>query len=148
MGQKSFALSHKKNYFCQMLKRREDIRSVNFDSIIAIAIVFFGLLIYSDSVRNTTGLSRKPVPTYISVNEKCAVFSPYEKLQVFQKTWISNKDHFSLLAFNRNEISENKKTGIRVLHLQIISRSKRDIPQFILRYHLFPEEIDEPVLLS
>jgi hypothetical protein len=131
-----------------MSDTRENIRIVHFDSIIVIAIVFLGLLVYNNSFKNTTGQNRIPVSTYISVSENYAVCCPCIRLQVFQKTWISNKDNFNLLAFNRNLLSENKKAGIKVSHLQIIRQSSHIIPQFILRYHLFPAEMDEPPHLS
>jgi hypothetical protein len=131
-----------------MLNTRENIRIINFDSIIVLAIVIFGLLIYTNSLKNSTQLNRKPVSTYMSVSENIAVFSPCIRLQVFQKTWISNKDNFNLLAFNRNPLAENKKTGLKVSHFQIIRQSSYKIPQFMLRYHLFPAEMDEPPHLS
>ncbi|MGC1389652.1 MAG: hypothetical protein WA816_01310 [Bacteroidales bacterium] len=131
-----------------MLNTRKNIRVFNFDSIIVVVIVFFALLIYSNSVGKTTDLKRKPASTFISVSEKNAVFTPIIRLQVFQKTWISNKNHFCLLAFNRNQISENKKTDIKVNHLEILRENSHKIPRFILRYHLFPLEKDEPPILS
>ena len=131
-----------------MLSRGENIRFINFDAIIVLAIVFFCLLIYSNSTKTTTKLNNIPAPVYLSVNDNIAVISPCIRLQVFQKTWISNKDNFNLLAFNRNPISESRKTKIKVAHLQIIRESSHKIPQFILRYHLFPDDGDVPLLLS
>lgn len=131
-----------------MLYTGKNIRIINFDSIIVILILFFGLLIYSNSSQSTTERKRNPVSTYVSVSENSAVSSSCIRLQVFQKTWISNKDNFNLLAFNRNQVSENKKTGIKVSHLQTIRESSHKIPLFILRYHLFPPETDEPPHLS
>jgi hypothetical protein len=131
-----------------MLNARGNIRISHFDSFIVIAIVFFGLLIYNNSFRNSTEQSRKPVSTYISVSDNNAVSSTCVRLQVFQKTWISNKDNFDLLAFNRNPLSENKRTDLKISYLQNISEGILKIPQFILLYHLFPEEKDEPQHLS
>jgi hypothetical protein len=131
-----------------MLDTRENIRSFHFEAIIILAILFFGLLFYNNSFRNTNELKRRPVSTNISVSDNNAVNGPLIRLQVFQKTWILNKDNFNLLAFNRNPLSENKKTGLKVCHLLIISQNSHKIPQFILRYHLFPAEMDEPPHLS
>lgn len=131
-----------------MLNARENIRIIHFDSIIVIAIVFFGLLICSNSVRKTTDFNRKPVSTYISINDNNAVSNPCVRLQVFQKTRISNKDNFDLLAFNRNPLSENKRTDLRILYLKNISQSILKIPQFILFYHHLSGEKDEPQHLS
>ena len=131
-----------------MLNTGENIRSFHFEAIIVLVILFFGLLFYNNSFSNTNELKRRPVSTNISVSDNNAVSGPLIRLQVFQKTWISNKDNFKLLAFNRNPLSENKKTGLKVCHLLIISQSSHKIPQFILRYHLFPVEMDEPPHLS
>lgn len=131
-----------------MLNSRENIIFVNFEAIIVLAIVFLGLLFYSNSLGNTTTLNSHQVPTYMSASENIAVFSPCIRLQVFQRTWISNKDNFDLLAFNRNPISESKKSGMKVSHLRLIRESSHKIPQFILRYHLFPADGDIPPILS
>ena len=127
---------------------RGNIRIINLDSICVIAIVLFGLLIYSNSEKNTTDFHRKPASTCISIIESNADYSPCIRLQVFQKAWILNRDNFNLLAFNGNQLSENRKTGIKVSHLQIIRQSSHKIPQFILLYHLFPPDKDEPPFLS
>jgi hypothetical protein len=131
-----------------MLNTRENIRFVNFDAIIVIAILFFGLLIYSNSLRSTNELARKPVSSYMSVSQNSAISGPCLKLQIFQKTWISNKDNFNILAFNRNPQYENKRTNLKISHLRNISQGILKIPQFILFYHLSPGEKDEPQHLS
>jgi hypothetical protein len=131
-----------------MLIHRRNIRVINFDTIFLLLIVFTGLLICNNSLRNGSELNRKPVPANISIVERSAVANPCLRLQVFQKTWILNKDHFDLLAFNRNIISEDKNIDLKVSALQITRHKIHKIPQFILRYHLFPPEKDEPPLLS
>ena len=131
-----------------MLVTRENIRNFHFDAIIILAIVFFGQLFYNNSFSNTNELESKPVSTYIAVSDNNSITAPCLRLQVFQKTWISNKDNFNLLAFNRNPLSENRKTNLKVYHLLIIRQNSYKIPQFILRYHLFPAEMNEPPHLS
>lgn len=131
-----------------MLRSRENIRYINFDAIIVLTILFFGLLFFNNSSGSTPLPKSPPVSTYISVSEDNAISSPCIRLQIFQKTWILNKDNFNLLAFNRNPLTENKKTGIKVSYLQIIRESSHKIPQFILRYHLYPSETDEFPFLS
>jgi hypothetical protein len=131
-----------------MLSTRENIRIINFDSIIIVTIVFFGLLIYSNSFIDKTDLNRKPVSTYITVSENNAVSSPCLRLMVFQKTWILNRDNFNLLAFNNSPLSENKKTDLRISHFETLRRSSQNAPGFIPHYHLFPSEPDEFLFLS
>jgi len=127
-----------------MFKNRENIRFIPFDAIIVMSILFLGILIYNNLSVSIPVHKSNLVSTYFSLIGKSAVSSPSARLQVFQKTWISNKDNFNLLAFNRNPQSESKKTDLKVSHLLIIRQSSNKIPQFILRYHLFPAETDEP----
>ena len=131
-----------------MLNTRENIRNFHFDAIIILVIVFFGLLFYNNSFCNTNELARKPESTYIAASNNNSITGPCIRLKVFQKTWISNKDNFNLLAFNNNPLSENRKTNLKVYHLLIIRQNSYKIPQFILQYHLFPAEMDEPPHLS
>jgi hypothetical protein len=131
-----------------MLNYRQSIRFINPDAIIVLVIVFFGLFVNSNSISNITKTTNHKTPSYVSVSESTAVFSPGIRIQAFQKTWISNKDNFNILAFNRNPISENRKTCIKVSCLQIIRESSHKIPQFILRYHLYPPDEDVPPLLG
>src|SRR5665647_3860783 len=82
-----------------MSDTRENIRFVNFDSIIVILILLFGVLIYNNSGGNTVDRSRKPVSNIISVSENTAVSGSFMRLQVFKKTWISNKDNFDTVSY-------------------------------------------------
>jgi hypothetical protein len=131
-----------------MLNNRENSRIIFLDSIIVLVIVIFGLLMFNNSFRSKTEFKKNPISSYIPVRENIAISNLCGRFQVFQKTWILNKDNFNLLAFNRNPLSEDKKTGIKVSYLQIIRQCSYRIPLFILRYHLFPEEKDEPSHLS
>jgi hypothetical protein len=131
-----------------MFGKRENIRFVDFDSIVVILILLFGVLVYNNSGRNITGHSRKPVSNLISVSENTAISGTFVRVQVFQKTWILNKDNFDILAFNRNPLSENKKATLKISNLETIRRSSRKISQFLIRLYLFPAETDDPPLLS
>ena len=131
-----------------MFKNRENIRFIPFDAIIVMSILFLGILIYNNLSVSIPVHKSNLISTYFSLIGKSAVSSPSARLQVFQKTWISNKDNFNLLAFNRNPFSENKKTSIKVSHLLLIRQSSHKIPQFILRYHLFPLEADDLPYIS
>ena len=131
-----------------MFRARENIRFLNFDSVVVMLVFFFGLLFYTGSSENINETRRRPIETTTSFNEHCALNTPIARLQIYQKTWVSNKDNFNLLAFNRNPLSENKITNIRVSQLRLIRQSLPGVPQFILRYHLFPREKDDLPLLS
>lgn len=131
-----------------MFRTRENTELINFDAIVIVLVLFLGLLLYSGYSGNSNETRRKPAESTSSFSEYCAINAPVTRLQIYQKTWISNKDNFDLLAFNRNPLQENKKINIKVSELQIIIRSLSEVPQFILRYHLFPREMDELPLLS
>jgi hypothetical protein len=119
----------------------------HYDAILIYVLLFLGVLFYSDSVEGKDYSHNHSGTVIISTNDYSAVLTGCLKLQVFQKTWILNKDNFDLLAFNRNPRVENSLTGIQVAYFQKIRRSLVKVPQFILRYHLFPDESDAfPVL--
>jgi hypothetical protein len=125
-----------------MLRNRENIRLIPFDAIIILSIVFFGLMIHIDRMKSIPAHKNIPVSVYISVNKDNAVSNPCIRLQVYQKTWILNKDNYNILAFNRNPFSESQRTGINITHFLVLRHSLVRVPQFILRYHLFPGETD------
>ena len=131
-----------------MLNNRQNIRFLSSNAIIVLAIVFFGLFINSNSISNTTRITNHKTASYVSVSESTAVFSHGIRIQAFQKFWMSNKDNFNLLAFNRNPISENRKTCVKVSRLQILMEASHKIPQFFLRYRLYPPDEDVPPLLG
>jgi hypothetical protein len=131
-----------------MFEKRYNYRIINLDAFIIVLILFFGLLIYNSSLKVDTGLKSKPVSSILSVSEKTGITSPCIRLKIFQKESISNKDNFSLLAFNRNPWSENKKTGLKISHFHLVRQNYQQIPQFIIRYHLYPSESDDLPFLS
>jgi hypothetical protein len=131
-----------------MFRNRENIRIIPIDAIIILAIVVFGLLIHNNPVKSIPVHKSSPVSYYIAVSESNAVSNPYITLQVFQKTWILNKDNYNILAFNCNPLTESQKTGISIGHFLALRQNLKIIPQFILRYHLFPKEPDAFPYLS
>ncbi len=131
-----------------MLNTRENIRVINFDAIILLTIVVFGFLIYNGTFRTSTEQTRNKHSDYATCSQNDAVFNTGIRLQIFQKTLGSNKDNFNPLAFNRNPLYDDKKTGIIITHLLMIRQNLYRIPLLFLRSHLFPVETDEQPLLS
>jgi hypothetical protein len=125
-----------------MFKNSGNIGFINIDAIIVLTILFLGLLMFNNSPRAVPVSKSTPSSTYVSVNNNTAISTPCIKVQVFQKTWILNNDNFNLLAFNRNPLLDSKKERLKVSQYQIIRQSSDKIPQFILRYHLFPADND------
>src|SRR5512133_2268040 len=115
-----------------------------FDTFLVSAILFLGFLFCNNSVRSTLEINRIPVPATIAVSDNSAVSGTYFRIQVFQKTWILNKDNFNLLAFNRNPLSESRRAGIKSSNCNILMRDFRKIPQFIFLCHQYPEDAGEP----
>lgn len=133
----------KKNYFCTMASKSENIRFDNIHTVIILLIACLGLL----SLKNTTLESnsvKKPVPVNISISENNAISTSEMKVQIFQKSWIVNKDNCKLLAFNRNPLSVNRITDIKLSYLDKQRQAFLIQPQSIHRYHLFPPETDDP----
>jgi hypothetical protein len=131
-----------------MFEKRDNYRIINLDAILVVLILFLGLLMYDNSLKVNISSKSKPVTYIMAVSEKTGITTPCIRLKIFQKEWISNKDNYNLLAFNRNPLSENNKTGIRVSQFHVIRQDTRQIPQFMIRYHLYPPEKDEPPFLS
>lgn len=143
-----FVYDYEMNYFCHMLNEKEYNRFISLSSVYILAIVLFGLMFFSNSFENKSGISNNPVSTHISLSVNTAVPGQFIRLHVFQKTWIVNKDNFNLLGFNRNTLSDNKVNCIKISYLKQLRLGSNKIPHFLLRYHLFPAETDEPPLLS
>jgi hypothetical protein len=131
-----------------MFEKSDNYIRINLDAILVVLILFFGLLMYNNSLNVNISSKSKPVTYIMAVSERTGITTPGIRLKIFQKEWISNKDNYNLLAFNRNPLSENNKTGIKVSQFQIIRQVTRQIPQFMIRYHLYPPEKDEPPILN
>ena len=131
-----------------MFSAGKNNRVINFDSIIIILILFFGVLIYNNSNSSKSPLKKNPVSFNILLSESSAISNSCVQLQSIQKSWISNKDNFNFSAASRNQISENKVTSLKIIRLQTETISSGKIPLFIPGYHLYPSEKDEPPHLS
>ena len=131
-----------------MFNAGKNIRIINYDSIIIILVFFFGVLIYNNSNSDKSALKKNPVSSNILISESSAISSSYIRLQSIQKSLISNKDNFNFSATSRIQISENKKTNLKIIRLQAERISSCNIPLFIPGYHLYPSGTDEPPHLS
>lgn len=126
-----------------MTDSSENFRFGNLHTIILLLIICLGLL----SLKNSTGdrnSQKKHAPVSISVNERTAIPTSLFKVQIFQKSWIVNKDSYKLLAFHTNPLISNRKTDIKISYQDNLRQAFVISPQSILRYHLFPPETDDP----
>jgi hypothetical protein len=130
-----------------MVRQHRNIENLSFNTVIIMIVLFFVMIMCFSAYGRTPAVIIGQHPAYISVSSNNAVPSLGSRVHVFQQTWILNKDNFNVLAFNRNPISESKKAGLTIARYQKIRQSSGKIPEFILRYHLFPVESDDfPVL--
>jgi hypothetical protein len=131
-----------------MVSRQGNIKEINFSVIIALIVLFFAVMMCFNTPGRVPPLRTHQNSSYISLNTNNAVPSIEIRIQVFQKTWILNKDNFNLLAFSRSPVFANKMTGLTIFRYQTFRQSYHEIPFFLLRYHLFPSESDDPNVLS
>jgi hypothetical protein len=131
-----------------MFRTRENIRFVNFETFLLVLVILFGLLFFSDHSGSKFETKKKHDVSFNQLSQNFGIHTPEARLQVFQKSWISNRDNFNLLAFNRNPVCENRKVELKIEQLLLIRKSLSNTPQFIFRYHLFPREMDDPYFLG
>lgn len=127
-----------------MASRVENIRLGNIRTIIILLIVCLGLLSLKNYSQERNSV-KKPVPVNISLSENNAISTTEIKVQIYQKWWIANKDNYKILAFNRNPLSENRITNIRISYLDKLRQSFLIEYQSIHRYHLFRTDTDDPL---
>jgi hypothetical protein len=131
-----------------MINSRENIKSINISSLIMLMILALGLLTFHEDINKSSVSQRIPVSVFISLDNCMAIPDPGIRLEVFQKIWIINKDHFNLLAFNRNPLSDNKKTNLKIITLQDVRKESNRIPVYIFHHYPFSADKDEPPVLS
>lgn len=131
-----------------MINCRENINVINFSSLIMLMILALGLLIFHEGMKISAGNHGIPASTYISLPQCSAIPGPGIRVEVFQKVWVINNDHFDLLAFNRNPLSDNRKTNLRIILLQNTRKEAARIPVYIFHHYPFFAGNDEPPLLS
>jgi hypothetical protein len=131
-----------------MLDRRENIRIISLDSIFLMLILVIGLIIYHNTNNNFSDSNKKSGGTEIFLNQSIGTVGSGLRLQVFQITWIYNKDVFKLLSINKNQFLENKKTEQIITLFQNIRNKTEKIQTSFFQYQLFLTESDEVPILS
>ena len=131
-----------------MSDKRENIIIVNLDSFFMMLILALGLLMYHNTIRDSSDRNKNSAATQTSLNQSNGTFCAGIRLPAFQLTWISDKSNFKLLTLNRNQFSENKKADQKISVLTNIRNRTERIQTSFIRYHLFPIERDELPLLS
>jgi len=130
-----------------MVKIKEDIRTVHFDSFFLILILFFGLQICQNTDFYKSAPDDKPVPIEISINQSNATISSGIQFYFFQKCWISNKDNFRLLTFEQTKYLDNKKVDQKIFLQDKIRKKSPEFLILIIQNYLFhPENSEIPVL--
>ena len=130
-----------------MLDKRENTRAIIFDSFFLMIILFLGLLVYQNKDYYTSDSNKNSTPTETSLIQSKATVCPGIQIQYFQKSWISNKDNFKLLTFDKTQFLDNKKVDQKIILLENIRKNSMRFPISFIQY-LFPHERDEIPLLS
>lgn len=131
-----------------MVHNTENRRIFNFDWLPVILVLFLGLLIYRSLPENNSPRPKNSPVVFISASDQNAVSNSSERLHVYQKTWISNKDNFNILAFNRNPVTENRMTDLKINSLQLKVKKFKGVYLIYFPQHLFSSETDDPLDFS
>ncbi|MGD0341423.1 MAG: hypothetical protein ABSA76_06935 [Bacteroidales bacterium] len=126
-----------------MLNRRENIEVINPSSFIMVLLLIIGLLVFYGISNNGSDKSNNPTPSVTLITQSSAFVSNGIQINCIQKSWISNKDNFKLLTFDKTQFLENKKTDLKITLLENNLKTSKLIQEFFLRYHLFPSEKDD-----
>jgi len=110
-------------------------------------ILVSGFIIFHYTNYIPSSLNKTPVREEISIIQNNATVCTGIQIDCFQKIWISNKDNFKLLTFDKTQYLGNKKTDQKITLLENTQKKSIRIQNIFLQYHLFPCERDElPVL--
>jgi hypothetical protein len=131
-----------------MFTTAKTTRNFNPDSIVILVIVFFALLIYNNSSHRSVADSKKPVSNLVTVNDNIVSDGPAVQFHIYKKIRSLNINPFFSTSLKQDMYCESKIISHKVFRIQLLRLNSIDIPQFLLRYHFFPSEKDEPPLLS
>jgi len=131
-----------------MSDERENIRIISLDSFFLMIILLGGLLAFQTTDYSTSDKDNSSTPTEMSFVQSNAVICTEIQIQYCQKSWISNKDNFKLLSFEKTQFLDNKRTDQRIILLENIRKCSTRFPILFLQNHFFPHERDELPVLS
>lgn len=131
-----------------MFRERIYTGTINPNSIFLILVLFLGLQIFQNPKFEKLVSKDRSIPFEISVSQNTATISSGIPFHLFQISWISNKDNFKLLSFDKTQFLDNKKTDLKVSLLDNIRENSTDILSAFIQYHLFPPDNDESPVLS
>ena len=131
-----------------MLDRRENIRTINFNSFFLMIILVLGLLVSHNKGSNPSNRNNNSTQTETSLNQSNGTVCTGIQIQCFQRIWISNKDNFKDLSFDKTQFLDNKKADQKIILFENIRKSSIRFPISFFIYHMFPHERDELPVLS
>jgi hypothetical protein len=79
----------------------------------------------------------------ISILQSSALTNAGIQINFIQKSWISNKDHFKLLTFDKTRYLESKKTDIKITRLDSLRRIYSRNPNSLIFRHSIPHSSDD-----
>lgn len=125
-----------------MSGKKENIRAIYTSLFFFLIILLLGLLELNlpDSSSN---ILKSPGSIEISMIQSYAIISAGIQINCIQKSWISNKDHFKLLTFDKTQYLESKKINKKITRLDNLRKIYAGIPASLILVHIIPHDNDE-----
>jgi hypothetical protein len=126
-----------------MLEKKVNISITNSGSILLIIIIAFALFMCYNSCSNSSGSNKNSNLAEISISQSSGTICSVISLRDFHKNWISNKDNFKLLTFDKAQYLENKKVHQKITFLENSRRNTINPFSSFLQNLLYSDERDE-----
>jgi hypothetical protein len=123
---------------------KEDIRTINPDSLILLLIVSLGFLIFTGSLNKSSENSKDSNSIEeVAIIHKSAILYTPSQFQVVQMSWLSGMDNLLQFSFYRNPLFEDKKVNQKIFLLNNIRDKSVRVSVYIIRNHLFSGRDEE-----
>jgi len=125
-----------------MSYRKENIRAIYIDLFFFLLILLFGIM--ELNLPGSSSNTPKGSGSFeISILQSSALTNAGIQINFIQKSWISNKDHFKLLTFDKTRYLESKKTDIKITRLDSLRRIYSRNPNSLIFRHSIPHSSDD-----
>jgi hypothetical protein len=125
-----------------MSNKKENIRAIYTDLFFFLIILFLGLM-ELNLPDNSSNTQKRPGSFEISIFQSSAIINAGIQINCIQKSWISNKDHFKLLPFDKTQYLESKKIDKKITRLDNLRRICTRNPNSLIFIHIIPHNSDE-----
>jgi hypothetical protein len=125
-----------------MSDSKENIRAIYIDLFFFLLILLFGIL-ELNLPDNSSNTQKRPGSIEISIFQSSAIINAGIQINCVPKSWISNKDHFRLLTFDKTQYLESKKIDKKITRLDNLRRIYTRNPNSLIFIHIIPHNSDE-----